>query len=270
MKTPHTSFLISLSVILILSSCVTRKRLTYLQYSDVPVTQGMPVKDLRISVTPAEYKIMPYDNLYIRVITPDPQWSSLFNTSLGQSGNLTEESASLSGYPVDVNGNIDIPYVGKIEVSGKTLSEIKVELDSTFKKYVTDAAITVRMVNNYVSIIGEVRAPGRYPLTKDRVNVFEALSMAGDMSEYSNRQKVQLIRPSPYGPVVKEFSLRDRSILTSEFYYVMPNDIIYAQPMRGRTFQLNSSVFTSIYTTILSSVTTIFVIYSFLIPKSGN
>ncbi len=203
---------------------------------------------------------MPYDNLYIRVITPDPQWSALFNTMpVGAGGAVTQESAGSIGYSVDVDGKIEIPFVGKIEVAGKTLSEIKVELDSIFKNYVTDAAITVRLVNNYVSIIGEVMRPGRYPLTKDRVNIFEALSMAGDMSEYSNRQKVQLIRPSPYGPVIKEFSLSDRSILSSELYYVMPNDIIYAIPMQGRTFQSN----TSLYTLFLTTITTALVIISY-------
>ena len=169
------------------------------------------------------------------------------------------ESASLSGYNVDADGFIEIPYVGRVKVAGRTLAEIKIELDEIFKKYVSDGAITVRMVNNFVSIIGEVGAPGRYPLTKDRLNVFEALSLAGDLNDYSNRQKVQLIRQTPYGPLVKEFSLRDRIILTSEFYYIMPNDIIYIQPMRGRTFQTNSSG----YTVFLSTITTFLVIYSF-------
>ena len=146
-----------------------------------------------------------------------------------------------------------------MKVAGKTLSEVKVELDSIFKNYVTDAAITIKLVNNSVSIIGEVNNPGRYILYKDRINIFEALSLAGDMSEYSNRQKVQLIRPSPYGPLVKEFSLADRSILTSEFYYVMPNDIIYAIPMQGRSFQVN----TSVYTLFLSTITTALVVISY-------
>ena len=101
--------------------------------------------------------------------------------------------------------------------------------------------------------------PGRYPLSRDRLNVFEALSMAGDMTEYSNRQKVQIIRSSPYGPVVKEFSLTDRSIMTSEYFYIMPNDIVYAQPMKGRSFQMNSGV----YSMILSSLTTILVVFGF-------
>ncbi|MCJ7448038.1 MAG: polysaccharide biosynthesis/export family protein [Bacteroidales bacterium] len=255
MKIDHTITLISLSIILILSSCVTRKKLTYLKYSDKLADYNIPVSDIRTSVTPAAYKVMPYDNLYIRVITPDPEWSSLFNIMpVGAGGAVTEESAALFGYPVDGDGNIDIPFVGKVEAGGKTLSEIKVELDSIFKNYVADAAITVRLVNNYVSIIGEVRSPGRYLLTKDRVNVFEALSMAGDMSQFSNRQKVQLIRPSPYGPVIKEFSLADRSILSSELYYIMPNDIIYSMPMQGRSFAVNSSVWTLFLSAITSAL----------------
>ena len=249
-------FLISLSVLLILSSCVTRKKLTYLQYSVNSDNYELTAGDVRSSVTPAAYRIMPYDNLYIRVVTPDPQWSALFNAD-GGAGGLTQESAGLFGYSVDIEGNIEIPYIGKVMVSGKLLSDVKVELDSIFKKYATDAVITVNLVNNAVSIIGEVNAPGRYVLNKDRINIFEALSMAGDLTVYSNRQKVQLIRPSPYGPVVKEFSLSDRSILTSEFYYIMPNDIIYAIPTSGRPFLTNSSVYSLFFSTITTALVVI-------------
>lgn len=232
--------------------------MTYLQYSDISVKDNISSGDIRTSVTPAAYKIMPYDNLYIRVITPDPQWSDLFNTQIG-TGGITQESAALTGYNVDGSGNIEIPFVGKQVVGGKTLSEVKVDLDSVFKNYVSDAAISVRLVNNFVSIIGEVAAPGRYPLTKDRLNIFEALSLAGDMTPYSNRQKIQLLRPSPYGPVIKEFSLTDRSILMSEFYYVLPNDIIYVIPMQGRSFLTNSSI----YSLFLTTITTALVVISY-------
>jgi len=240
---------------LILSSCVSSKKLTYLQYSDRSANNEPSTGEAQTYVTPSAYKIMPYDNLYIRVITPDPQWSSLFNTMpVGQGGAVTEESAGLFGYPVDGDGKIEIPFVGKVEVAGKTLSEIKFELDNIFKNYVSDASITIRLVNNYISILGEVGVPGRYRLTKDRLNVFEALSMAGDLTVYGNRQKLQLIRPSPYGPIVKEFSLADRSILSAELYYLMPNDIIYAQPNKGRSFQVNSFIWTIFLTTITSAL----------------
>lgn len=248
--------LIALSVIMILSSCISRKKLTYLQYSDKSTFYDGSTDGA--SVTPAAYKIMTYDNLYIRVLTPDPQWSALFNLESG-AGGMTQESAALSGYTVDNEGNIEIPYVGKVTVAGKTITELKLDLESVFKNYVTDAAITVKLVNNYISILGEVNAPGRYNLTKDCINIFEALAMASDMNQYSNRQRVQLIRPSPYGPVVKEFSLRDRSVLSSEFYYVMPNDIIYAMPMKGKADQLS----TGFYTLILSTISTALVIISY-------
>ncbi len=260
MKRREAILTCSLVLTLLMGSCVTQKKLTYLQHTDMTGETDLPLRDMLIGITPAAYKVMAYDVLYIRVITPDPQWSVLFNTTqVGQGGAITQESANLVGYPVDDKGDIDIPYVGKVNVAGKTLAEIKTDLDSIFTNYLNDAAITVRLVNNFISIIGEVRSPGRYPISKERLNVFEALSSAGDIDFYGNRQKVQLIRPSSYGPIVKEFTLSDRSILTSEFYYVMPNDIIYVQPMRGKGFQTNAAI----YNLFLTTITTALVIIGF-------
>lgn len=265
MKLRNASIISSVLLILSLSSCVTYKKLTYMQYMSKLDNSIMTINNSDVSVTPAAYRLMPYDNLYIRVITPDPQWSEIFNSvPTGGGGALTQESAALMGYLVDERGYIELPFAGKLEVANKPLSVIKVELDSIFKKYVNDASITVRMVNNYISIIGEVRAPGRYTITHDRTNVFEALSMAGDMTEYGKRQNVQLIRPSPDGPVISEFSLLDKNILSSELYYIMPNDIIYVPPLRARTFQVNSSTYSLILSsiaTILTSVTTLYLIF---------
>lgn len=241
-------------------SCVSVDQMSYLKNSKIPGRNIISVGD-QSSITPSEYRILPFDILYIRVLTPDPQWSELFNTlPVGAGGAVTEESASLFGYPVDVDGSIEIPFVGRMIVGGKTLSEIKTELELVFSKYLTDHAITVRLVNNFISVFGEVNAPGRYRLTKDRLNVFEALAMAGDMSTFSNRQRVQLIRPSPSGPVINEFSLSDRNILSSDFFYVMPNDLIYVMPIRGRTFQINASV----YSLFLSAISTALVVFGFI------
>lgn len=258
MKYSRLIFASAIMIILVCSSCVSRKKLTYLQFSERSDINTYSQGEPQMMVTPAAYKVLPYDNLFIRVVTPDPQWSALFNMDFG-SGGLTQESASLSGYPVDSEGYIELPFVEKIKVEGKTLAEVKSELETVFKNYVTDAAITVRLVNNSISVIGEVSNPGRHPLTKDRITIFEALSMAGDLGVYSDRQRIQLIRPSPYGPVIKEFSLRDRSILSSEYYYVMPNDVIYAIPMKGRSFEFNSTV----YSVMLSTISTALVILSF-------
>lgn len=233
--------------LLITSSCVTNKKLTYLSFNGVP-------NDTIASVTPSDYRVLPYDNLYIRVITPDPQWSAMFNTMpVGNSSiNVTEQSADLVSYPVSGSGSIFIPYAGEIPVAGKTLNIIAAEVEEALKSYITNPSVTVKMVNNYVSLLGEVTKPGRYSIYKDRLNIFQALALGGDLSEYSNRQKIQVIRQTKEGNIIKEFSLTDRSILTSEFFYVMPNDVIYAKPMKGKFFQMNAFP----YSVILSTITT--------------
>jgi polysaccharide biosynthesis/export protein len=241
------NIIISFLILVSFTSCVTNKKLTYLQGSGVP-------REVNISVTSSEYGIQPFDNLFIRVVTPDPKWSDMFNTmQTTTSGiNLTEQSADLLSYSVDNEGNIELPYAGKFNVSGKSLNMVKTELETALKSYVTDAAVTVKLINNYISILGEVRQPGKYQIYKDRMNIFQALAMAGDLGDYSNRQKIQVIRQTSTGSIVKEFSLLDRSILNSELFFVLPNDVIYAEPVKGKFFNLNSFP----YAITLSALTT--------------
>jgi polysaccharide export outer membrane protein len=173
---------------------------------------------------------------------------------------MTEQSADMLSYTVDGDGAIQLPYAGRFMVKGKTLEIVKTELETALKGYIADAVVMVKMVNNYVSLIGEVQHPGKYPIYKDRLNIFEALAMAGDLDEFSNRQKIQLIRQTPDGNKINEFSLNDRSIMATEFFYVMPNDVIYAKPIKGKFFQLNAFP----YSVLLSSITTFILLWNVL------
>lgn len=248
-------------VYLTLTSCVTNKKLTYLQLKTAFADTLQPAGDTIMPVTPADYKIQPFDNLFIRVVTPDPQWSAMFNTMPATSGvSFSEQSADLISYSVGADGAIELPYAGKFVVAGKTLNMVKPELEVALKAYVTDAAVMVKLINNYISLIGEVQRPGRYPIYKDRMNIFQAIAMAGDLNEFSNRRKVQIIRPTPQGNIIKGISLTDRSILTSEFFYVMPNDVVYAEPLKGKFFQMNAFP----YSVILSTVTTFILVLNFI------
>jgi len=237
---------------LLLTSCVTNKKLTYLQSDGV--------REEFIAITPSTYIIQPYDNLFIRVVTPDPKLADMFNTMPAaiSSMSVSELSADILSYSVDDDGTIELPYAGRFMVAGKTLHMVKNELDNALKSYITDAVVTVKMVNNYVSIIGEVQNPGKYPIYKNRLNIFQALAMAGDLDKYSNRQKIQIIRQTPEGNTVKEFSLQERSIIGSQYFYVMPNDVIYAPPMKGRFFQMESFP----YSLILSTITTFVLLWN--------
>lgn len=238
----------------IASSCVTTKKLTYLQ----PGETASP--DTIFSVTPADYRILPYDNLFIRVVTPDPKLSEMFNrlpaTSYGIS--VTEQSADMISYPVDAKGEISLPYAGKLAVAGKTPGEVTAEIELALKGYIADPAVNVKLINNYISLLGEVQRPGKYPVYKDRLNIFQALAMGGDLGDFSDRQKVEIIRQTQKGTVIKEFSLNDRSVMSSEFFYVMPNDVIYAKPMKGRFFKMNEFP----YTIILGTITTFVLLWN--------
>jgi polysaccharide biosynthesis/export protein len=253
MKINH--LLIAILAAFLLYSCVTNKKLEYLQYAGTK-------NDIIISVTPSDYTVLPFDNLFIRVVTPDPKWSDMFNTLPATSGGITmtEQSADLLSYTVDGDGSIQLPYAGKFVVKGKTLDVIKTELETALKAYIADAVVMVKLVNNYVSLLGEVQQPGRYPIYKERMNIFQALAMAGDLKEFSDRQKIRLIRQTSNGSIVKEFSITDRSIMASESFYVMPNDVIYAIPLKGKFFQLNAFP----YSVILSSITTFILVWTVL------
>jgi polysaccharide biosynthesis/export protein len=256
MKFNRITILIFMEVFLALTSCVTNKKLTYLQYEGA--------REEFIAITPASYIIQPYDNLFIRVVTPDPKLSDMFNTMPATiySMSVNELSADMLSYTVDDEGAIELPYAGKFIVAGKTLKTIKSELDYALKSYIADAVVTVKLVNNYVSILGEVQHPGKYPIYKERLNIFQAIAMASDLGTFSDRQKIQLIRQTPDGNVVKEFSLKERSIIGSQFFYIMPNDVIYAPPMKGRFFQMDSFP----YALILSTITTFILLWNVIEP----
>jgi polysaccharide export outer membrane protein len=253
-------YLFKITILLIstiFASCVTNRDLTYLQYEDMP-------PDTFISVTPATYKVLPHDNLFIRVVTPDPKWSEMFNTlpTTGYGVTVTEQTADLISYPVDSSGFIVLPYVGKIHVAGKTIQNITVDLEAALQEYISDAAVSVKLINNYVSLVGEVTRPGRYLIYKGRMNIFQALAMGSDLTDFSNRQKIQIVRQTEGGNIVKEFSVTDRSILSTEFFYVMPNDVIYAKPIKGRFFRLNEFP----YSYVISTLTLFVLIWNVVRP----
>lgn len=244
----HRWILVLLFTSIFLNSCLTNKKITYLQdynrslYSDE-------------YVPPETYLIKANDNLYVRVATLDPRFSEFFNPSVagGDAGGtrMDEQSAALLSYPVQEDGKVDIPYVGPILVAGKTLAQAKEDIEAVLVDYVTDATVTVRLVNNYVTVLGSVNDPGMYLIYKDRLNVFQALALAGDIIAFGDRYTLSIVRQTNAGSEVREFNITDKKLIDSEYYYVLPNDILYVKPMKGRFFGLE----TFPYGVLFSSIT---------------
>ncbi|TFH22104.1 MAG: hypothetical protein E4H10_14290 [Bacteroidia bacterium] len=243
-------------VSILLNGCITNKKITYLQEN--------PESTYEDEYSPPDtYRIQPNDNIYIRVSTLDPRFSAFFNPSLdagGSGARMDEASADLLSYPVQEDGTIEIPYIGKVEVESLTLSEAKAVIEELMKDYVTDASITIRLVNNYVSILGQVNVPGMYPIYKQRLNIFQAISMAGDIAVYGDRYDIRIVRQTLEGSEVREFDLTDKKIIDTEYYYVLPNDVIYVKPIKGRFWGLNEFPWTVIFSSITATISIILLI----------
>ena len=225
-----------LLALVLLPSCVTPRRTHYLQ------NPGMGIASYPEVYTSADYRIQRDDELNIRVVTLDEESKKIFNNNRnGNSDNVQQTSQrGLYTYTVYEDGTIDFPYLGKVEVEGKTLREAKNEIEEHLHEYIKDCSVDVRLLNAYFNLLTESKM-GRYQITKEKLTIFEALALGGDLGQYSDRKKVKIIRRLDDGTTeVREFDLRSKDILTSEYYYIQPNDIIYVHAFNGQFFRINS------------------------------
>ena len=234
---------------LLLNGCVTTKKTTYLQAYEES-------KYPTLYIPPEDYRIQTGDNIYLNVRTPDARQSAMFNAMGEGVMGFDDATAQIYSYVVQIDGTVELPYIGYIDVLGKTLSEAKELIKAELSEYVKDAVITVQLVNNHVTILGEVGMPGVYPLHKERLNIFQALALAGDIAEYGDRYRVSIIRKSTQteASIVREFDITDKNIIDTEFYYILPNDVIYVKPMKGKFFGMATFPFTLIFTGITTFI----------------
>jgi polysaccharide export outer membrane protein len=226
--TRQVAFYPAFVLILILSACVPQKKIKYLQS-----LQEKDTSSVYINKRPLDYKVQPYDNLYIRIFSLDEQTYLFFNKASETSYNdyVNDAAIYLNSYSVDKEGSIDFPIVGKIYVKDLTVEQIKDVLQKKVNEYLNETLVVVKMVNFNITILGEVNRPGQIKIYQDEITIFEALSMAGDLTDFANKNKVALIRQTPGGSKVFYLDLTKADILSSEFYYMMPNDILYASPL---------------------------------------
>ena len=234
---------IYLPVLLIafLSSCGdSTKKITYFQDID-------PQKTETISANKG-ITIQPKDILSIFVSSNDPELAALFNlpvVSYQNNSEFTAGQGSVSqqslGYAVDEDGNINFPVLGKVHVAGlsrwQLQEKIKGELRS--RDLLKDMIVTVQFVNFKISILGEVKNPGSYTIGGDKVNILEAISMAGDLTIYGVRDQVYVVREEAGERIVYNLDLRSTDIFSSPAYYLKQNDVIYVRPNVTKAGQSN-------------------------------
>ena len=254
--TPVTkSVFVFLFFAVLLSSCVPQKKIKYLQKQQAKDTTS----SLHVNKRAADYKIQAKDNLYVRVYALDEKAYLFFNKQSGSSSFndfANDASIYLNSYDVNEEGYIDFPIVGKVLVKGLTVFQARTVLQEMIGEYLKETTVVVKMVNFKVTMLGELMRPGQFTIYKDDINIFEALSMAGDMNEFANRNKVAVIRQTYGGSQVHYLDMTSENILSSEYYYLQPNDIVYVSPLGYKRWGLGATfpwaiVLGSISTTLL-------------------
>ncbi|MDY0100038.1 MAG: polysaccharide biosynthesis/export family protein [Bacteroidales bacterium] len=224
-------------------SCVPTSKLSY--FNDIDTVEE-PLVNPKIQKT-----IMPFDRLYIRILSIDPQIRQIFD--IPEEARYSASSTSIIGYLVDEAGDINFPFTGKINVVGLTTSDAGAKIQSALNEYVPNTSILVNFIDNRISVMGEVQQQGVYSFSQDKLNIYEALALGGGITRYGNRKNVVLIRQEGEKIMHYRLNLADSRIATREVYYVLPNDVVVVEPLKS----ISSSYQNITYQTILSSVTTL-------------
>lgn len=242
---------------LFLVSCVTPKNLVYFADATRFEEQNMIYDYVN--------KIQKDDLLSITVGSKSPELALPFNNYLQSQVNTKNTEINKDGYLVSPEGEITFPILGKINVIGMTHNQLS-ELISTRIKvdgYINDPTVTVKLLNYKISVLGEVKDPGIKKIDSDRVTIFEALSMSGDLTIYGKRENISIVREGNGKREIAYVDISNKDIFTSPYYYLRPNDVIYVEPNEKRIKQsvnnpaLLSTVFSasSLLVTIINFLT---------------
>ena len=203
-----------------------------------------------------DYKLRIGDRLYVYVYSLNEKVSQMYNSGGTNASQMRQQmgqggaygSYDLYTYLVDDEGNIDFPTIGKIPVRGLTTREVKHRLEDELSQLLREmpgyktVSVEVNIVQRSFSVIGI--QSGQYQINKEKMTIFEALAMVGDIQEFGDRSEIKLIREIEGKTTIKTFDVRSKDIVNSEYYYIEPNDIIYIRYIPGYAFGINSAATT--------------------------
>jgi polysaccharide export outer membrane protein len=206
----------------VFASCEPRRNLVY--FSEGNTSRGTS------GSIPMEVKIQPDDILRVSVNTLSPESNVLFNPPVNE-----------TGYKVDRTGNITFPVIGPVKVEGLTLEQTQLKIAREVEKYAKSPNVLVQFLNFKVTVIGEVNKPNSFSITNDRINLLEALGLAGDMTVFGKRENVLVIRQSGNERTMARINMNNRDVINSPYFNLKQNDIVYVEPDRAKAASISTS-----------------------------
>lgn len=252
--------LVILSLVLASTSCVSRKQLTYLQ-------TDQETDSLTFQLQRTDYRLQINDIVNIDIRSLNEEANSLFNSGGGQQQMQNMQAGDLifylKGYSVDNQGYISLPVIGELNVVGMTIKELRDSLDVRLLEYFQDnsAFSRVQLAGIRYAVVGDVVNPGKYVIYQNQASVFEALSLAGDITLVGDRREIQIIRQYPDGVKLYHLDLTNSEVVNDPRYFIQPNDIINVKPLNVKSWGIGTTGWQSItlgLSAIASALTIIF------------
>ncbi len=253
--------LILIPVILIfLSSC--SKNLKYIQ-DKTGEKEGNGETEFINS--PTDYKLQPYDYLYITIRTTNKDVNELFETistsySNNGAGASNSQNFFFTGYLVNDTGYVQVPILGDFHIEGKTINEVRTMIDARTHEILKDAVVNVRLTSFNVTFMGEFGSTGTVTFFQEKLTVLEAIASAGGITDYGDKKNLLIVRKRGNKYRTYRVDLTKRNILEKEELYLQPNDLLYAEPVRAKIMRRNFAdyaMFVSALSTTVSAVTSI-------------
>lgn len=207
------------------------------KHNEMLMLQNIQTQLAAIDTLPA-LRIQADDVLSIQVTSRSEKDNALFQSRQNPAAGGAGENALgiQEGYRVDEGGNIYLPYLGKIRAAGKTVLQLRQEISNSLTSYISDATVQVRFLNFRVTIVGEVTRPNAYIIPNERLNILEAIGMAGDFTPYARRNSVLVIRERNQVREFGRINTQDTSLFSSPYFYLRPNDVVYIEPLKAKEY----------------------------------
>jgi polysaccharide export outer membrane protein len=258
------NLLLLVTVMTINFSCTSQKELAYLN--------DLPVEEMKFPMEVPSYRINSRDVLYVtaKAMTLDGTVTDFLVSSRATTGQYLASSEAgnyIYGYDVDSDGDILLPVIGKLHVAGLTLDEAREMIQKRASNVFNNVTVECKLLSFKFTVIGEVKAPGTYVNYNNYLTVLEAIGRAGGVGDYGRRDKVLVVRSDNGDTKTYNISLQSKELLSSEAYFLLPNDVVIVEPQRKKIFNLNLSTYSFIVTSVTSAITSTLLIINYLNNK---
>lgn len=246
----------------VFASCVPQKKMLYLKEAQMAAEN---LSKEYVNDRTVDYKLQPGDNLYIRFLNTIDERSvaSLSGESMVRTMSYTSDaSIYLMSYTLDEDGYIELPLTGKIMLKNMTVDQAKEKMQTEINKFVNQTTLIVKLSNFNLTVLGEVNRPGMYKVYQSQINLFEAMALAGNMTNFAKNDEVKIIRQTDNGSEIVTIDMGSADILSSPYYYLKPNDIVYVEPLKIKQWGFTAFPYSTVFSIVSLGATLIALFYS--------